>query len=113
MDNIKETSESFTKINLNKEKSQTRSPQNEEDYFRGSTSNENDSEFQIKLKTKIPFHSKNKFTKNDFEILGLLGRGAYARVVKARLIKNDTIYAIKIIEKEFIEKVNLVFTRGK
>jgi len=76
MDNIKETSESFTKINLNKEKSQTRSPQNEEDYFRGSTSNENDSEFQM-------------------------------------LIKNDTIYAIKIIEKEFIEKVNLVFTRGK
>ena len=112
MDNRKEKSESFSKI-IYKSETPSRSPTNEEDYFRGSTSNENESEFQIKLKTNLPFYSKNKFTKNDFEILGLLGRGAYARVVKARLIKNDAIYAIKIIEKEFIEKVVDLIIKGK
>ena len=55
----------------------------------------------------IPFPTKNKFTKDDFEIIGLLGRGAYAKVVKARIIKSNTIAAIKIINKPFIIKVKL------
>lgn len=46
------------------------------------------------------------YSKNDFEVLGLLGKGAYAKVVKARCLKDDKIYAIKILDREFIERVN-------
>ena len=54
----------------------------------------------------FPFPSQNIYKKEDFEIFGLLGRGSYAKVVKAKFIKNNTIYAIKIINKPFIIKVN-------
>ena len=57
----------------------------------------------------LPFNSKNSFTKDDFEVLGILGKGAYAKVVKARYIKTNEIVAIKIIEKTFIEKENKVY----
>ena len=55
---------------------------------------------------RLPFATKNIFKKDDFEIIGSLGRGSYAKVVKARIIKNKQIVAIKIIEKPFIIKVN-------
>lgn len=48
---------------------------------------------------------KKKTTINDFLILSLLGRGAYARVVKAQLITSDKEYAIKIIDKKFLDKL--------
>ena len=105
MDNVNEATESAIKLKLVKDQN-SQDTLNEEDYFRSSQSLENDPECQIKLKTqKVPFQSKNQFSKSDFEIIGLLGKGSYARVVKARLIKNDCIYAIKIIDKIFIENV--------
>ena len=55
----------------------------------------------------LPFTSKNSFKKDDFEIIGIIGRGSYAKVVKAKLIKDNTIYAIKIINRPFIDKVDL------
>lgn len=52
----------------------------------------------------IPFTCKVYYSKKDFEILGPLGKGSFAKVVKARNIKNDEIKAIKIINRSFIEK---------
>jgi hypothetical protein len=82
----------------------------EEDYFR--------SEFKVKTSQKnltmidsqnsqIPLTSKKEFRKDDFEFIGSIGRGAYAKVVKAKLIKDNSIYAIKVINKPFIIKVAL------
>lgn len=53
----------------------------------------------------IPFPTKNIFKKDDFEFIGNIGRGSYAKVVKAKLIRDNTIYAVKIINRPFVEKV--------
>jgi serine/threonine protein kinase len=44
---------------------------------------------------------------NDFDILNILGRGSYAKVVLAKNIYTGDLYAIKIIDKKFLEKVFL------
>ena len=85
---------------------------NEDDYFRQSKSlNNNENEVVHKkvfeTKANITFPTERIFRKNDFDILGLLGRGAYAKVVKAKHIQDNTIYAIKIVDRNFIEKVKL------
>jgi len=54
----------------------------------------------------IPFPTKNIYSKNDFEVLELLGKGAYAKVVKAKCLRENTIKAIKIIDKHFMERVS-------
>jgi len=77
----------------------------EDDYF---------AEIQLSKSKKynfnyLPFNTKNTFTKEDFDILCVLGKGAYARVVKAKYKKNDEIVAIKVIDKAFIEKENKVY----
>ena len=59
----------------------------------------------IENTNQILFSTKNNFKKDDFEIFAIIGRGAYAKVVKARIIKNKQIVAIKIINKSFIIKV--------
>ena len=43
---------------------------------------------------------------NDFELLSNLGRGSYAKVLLARNKFNGKLYAIKIINKNFLEKLN-------
>ena len=100
-------------LNKNSEKNidaRSSNEMTEEDYFRQSKSITNNEQeiFQKKVfeqKKTIPFRTESEYKKSDFEILGLLGRGAYAKVVKAKLIKNDVIHAIKIIDKSFITKV--------
>ena len=62
-----------------------------------------------KKKEKIYFVSKNKFEKSDFEIMGLIGRGAYAIVVKAKHRVTKHIFSIKIITKSFIDKENRLY----
>ena len=82
----------------------------EEEFFSQSKSTNNQEQVLLQknlfdTNNKIAFTIDRVFKKEDFEILGLLGRGAYAKVVKAKLIQDNTIYAIKIIDKSFIEKV--------
>ena len=100
-----------------------------EDYYnlysqnRGLSCNEigEDDYFKFELKDKthelnlnqsvgcnklLPFTSKNSFKKDDFEFISIIGRGSYAKVVKAKLTKDNTIYAIKIINRPFIDKVD-------
>jgi hypothetical protein len=54
----------------------------------------------------IPFPTLNNFCKADFDVIELLGKGAYAKVVKAMHIKTKQIKAIKIVDRHFIERVN-------
>ena len=56
----------------------------------------------------IPFKSKNNFSKADFEIMNVLGNGAYAKVVRACHTKTNEIVAMKIIDKTFMEKVSIL-----
>ena len=48
---------------------------------------------------------RKKNSINDFDIIQALGRGSYAKVVLARNIFSGMQYAIKIIDKKFLEKV--------
>lgn len=91
----------------------TKSSYMEDEYFRNSSIVPgSDANFDIKnlllnrQKNKsIEVYSKNTYSKSDFEIISVLGKGAYAKVVKAKYLKDNSFKAIKIIEKSFIERV--------
>lgn len=76
------------------------------DYFRGSNISNNLSlENQtILIDQKKNLISKNIYNPEDFKTICTIGSGAYSKVVKARHIKTKEIYAIKIIDKHFMEK---------
>jgi hypothetical protein len=50
---------------------------------------------------------KRRNSISDFDIVGLLGKGSYAKVVLGRNIYTGDSYAIKSMDKKFIEKVSL------
>lgn len=50
--------------------------------------------------------SNKKLSINDFDIIKELGRGAYGKVVLARNKATNREYAIKIIDKFFLDKLN-------
>lgn len=52
--------------------------------------------------------SPKKMTINDFKIIRNLGKGSYAKVISAKNIHNNKNYAIKIIDKTFIEREDKV-----
>ena len=54
-------------------------------------------------KDNLPF--VKKYAKSDFEVLELLGKGAYAKVVKAIHNSTKQVKAIKVIDKTFMERV--------
>ncbi len=49
---------------------------------------------------------KKKISIRDFEIINLLGKGAYAKVVLAKNIYNNKLYALKVIDKDFLRLVS-------
>lgn len=80
-------------------------------YFRGSDTcsiNLSDIDQNNYLKG-VPLTSKNKFTKNDFEYGKLLGEGSYGKVIKAKLKSTGEWFAIKKLEKNFLEKKNMKY----
>ena len=88
----------------------------EEEYFKqsfcrdSSIKNFDDLSLIEKLSLNITDNSKKiYFKKSDFEMLSEIGRGAYSKVYKARYLKDDSIKAIKIIEKDFMEKENKIY----
>ena len=88
----------------------------DEDYFRCSDlSATSESELNdLLLKMNISksrqqrdnkiFTVKNDFSKNDFEVNGYIGKGSYAQVLKARRISNNTVNALKVVDKNLISK---------
>ena len=68
----------------------------------------------------IPFKSKNEYKKDDFEVISLSGKGAYATVLQVKLKtdieqenenkhKKEKFYAIKVIDISSLKKVNKLY----
>ncbi len=53
------------------------------------------------------YSPKKRNTIKDFEITYVLGKGSYGKVVFAKNIYTNKSYAIKIIDKKFLEKVKI------
>jgi hypothetical protein len=49
---------------------------------------------------------KKRNTISDFDLISVLGKGSYAKVIHGKNIYTGDSYAIKIIDKKFVEKVN-------
>lgn len=47
----------------------------------------------------------------DFELIRVIGRGSYAKVLLVRLKKNEQVYAMKVVKKELVHD-DEVRTRG-
>ena len=63
------------------------------------------------LVLKVPFRTKNKYCKKDFDVLSLAGKGAYAKVVKARYLPDGkgTLKGIKVMEIDAMERNNKLY----
>jgi len=69
---------------------------------------ENEQETKLKDKAEIEGKDekfKKKWSLENFEIIRKLGKGSYAKVSLAKNIKTGELFAIKEIEKYFVEKV--------
>ncbi len=49
---------------------------------------------------------KKKLSIEDFEVSFTLGKGSYAKVVLAKNKNSQKLYALKIIDKKFLKRVN-------
>jgi serine/threonine protein kinase len=49
-------------------------------------------------------HSTQKPSLEDFLLLTVIGKGAYAKVVLVRRIRDEKVLALKIIKKKGIER---------
>lgn len=49
-------------------------------------------------------NTSKKMTINDFKVIRNLGKGAYAKVISVKNIHTGKHYAIKVIDKTFIER---------
>ena len=51
---------------------------------------------------------ENGFSKNDFEFISVIGRGAFGKVLKVDHKKTKKIYALKVMNKLTIIDMNAV-----
>ena len=42
----------------------------------------------------------------QFDIVSVIGRGAYAKVLLARYLADDCLYAVKVLKKQYILEKN-------
>lgn len=88
--------------NLNTEESKTKcSPENSCIIINKEskdTENNNNKEESVSPRKKISIE--------DFEISYVLGKGSYAKVVLAKNIHSLKVFALKIIDKKFLKRVN-------
>jgi serum/glucocorticoid-regulated kinase 2 len=54
----------------------------------------------------VPEMMTNQLTLDNFNMLSVIGKGSYAKVVlvKKKGDNNDKVYAMKILKKKYIEK---------
>lgn len=67
----------------------------------------------LNYKLKFYMINENEFSSlstkmsiSDFKKLKVIGKGSFAKVIQAEHIKSRKVFAIKIIDKIVIEKVN-------
>lgn len=70
------------------------------------TNNEEASMNKSKSQSEFSYLNTKKPSIKDYEILLELGRGSYAKVCLAKAIADSSKVAIKIIDKEFLNRVN-------
>jgi serine/threonine protein kinase len=51
--------------------------------------------------------AKKRLSIKDFEVIKLLGKGAFAEVFLAKNIFNNNLLAIKVLDKHFMHKVTI------
>jgi len=96
-------------------KKETKKEMTEEEYFKDSLCNRSSvlstlDNLTLKEKFDLTFTREYKsFKKSDFEILAELGRGSYSKVLKAKYLNEDKLKAIKIMDKDFMEKENKLY----
>ena len=49
---------------------------------------------------------------SDFELIRVIGRGSYAKVLLVRLKKNEQAYAMKVVKKELVHDDEVSGTVG-
>lgn len=49
-----------------------------------------------------PAGEQRQYSLNDFDLLRVIGRGSYAKVLMVELKKTKRIYAMKVIKKELV-----------
>ena len=60
---------------------------------------------------RIPLKTKNKFKKDDFDVIALSGKGAYGTVLKVKFIKDtsDKYYAIKVMDVLALDRIKKLY----
>ena len=61
----------------------------------------------VRGNSKLMVESK-KLSAVDFTFMNILGRGAYGRVAKAVRKETGEVFAIKIVEKSHLQRVNSI-----
>ena len=60
---------------------------------------------------KIPLKTKNKYKKDDFNVISLSGKGAYGTVLKVKFKKDtsDKFYAIKVMDVLALDRIKKLY----
>ena len=60
---------------------------------------------------RIPLKTKNKFKKDDFDVIALSGKGAYGTVLKVKFKKdtNEKYYAIKVMDISALDRIKKLY----
>ena len=60
---------------------------------------------------RIPLKTKNKFKKDDFDVIALSGKGAYGTVLKVKFKKdtNEKYYAIKVMDVSALDRIKKLY----
>lgn len=54
--------------------------------------------------------SQRQYSLNDFELIRVIGRGSYAKVLMVELKKTRRIYAMKVIKKALVTDDEVILT---
>lgn len=96
---------------------QTQSEKNENsDNVKETEQEKTENEKTLKAQTEDPNNDnmpKQKVSKEDFEILGSLGKGSFGEVHLVRKIGGEELYAMKGLDKHFLFKVKKLTNRNK
>ena len=60
---------------------------------------------------RIPLKTKNKFKKDDFDVVALSGKGAYGTVLKVKFKKDrsENYYAIKVMDVSALDRIKKLY----
>ena len=110
----KEESENPETYNLNKEDDNSNTNESKKE---NKEEEDEDDELDYfdplneKGELRIPLKTKNKFKKDDFDVIALSGKGAYGTVLKVKFKKDtsDKYYAIKVMDVLALDRIKKLY----